>query len=521
MTDQVVQGKVLIEEDVLEDDTVEHQQQSQSLAPTCHIPQSKAVIKQHYKCVTALSFTPQGNHLITGSRDYSVHLYDFNQMDQSLQSQRQVYPWDGYHIHDLQFNRKGNAFICCSGASSVKLFNRDGSELVEFQSGDMYLKNLKRCSGHISAVSQCLWSPHDESVFATGSTDSTIRIWSVEQKRQSKECYELPSKKNHSIGRLDNAVNSICFKDASGNTVMGAGQLNGSIYGFDRRTPHMRPCIQIENAHTPGNEICSIFTVNKDSNTLLSRCTDGSLKSFDLRDQKQCLNEVNDLSCSFPEANIITDPTEQYVLVPVSGDSRQGFPGSMSIHAITDLSLVDTIADFNSSVVRLCWNEQSNQLAVGCSDGSVSILYDDDEHQTDGSTQHKQTNSQKKQVGILKALYKSVKRKAQEDHDPHQIIYTPDDNGFFREHNDWRKEKRKQKMLERQEQNKIRKLNEAALLPKGFVPSKKINLMQDPDQGSSTRQQSGSSSKYIAEDPRKELWKYSKQEDEDDNTDDL
>ena len=46
----------------------------------------------------------------------------------------------------------------------------------------MYLTDMAKTKGHISSVNTGQYHPLDHNIFATGSSDATVRIWDSEKK---------------------------------------------------------------------------------------------------------------------------------------------------------------------------------------------------------------------------------------------------------------------------------------------------------------------------------------------------
>jgi len=64
----------------------------------------------------------------------------------------------------------------------------------EFVKGDMYIRDLRHTSGHVSSISSLSWHPTNSSLFLTSSSDSTLRIWDKTDRRKSKSVIVVKSK---------------------------------------------------------------------------------------------------------------------------------------------------------------------------------------------------------------------------------------------------------------------------------------------------------------------------------------
>jgi WD repeat-containing protein 70 len=200
-----------------------------------------------------------------------VKLWDFNGMDTSFSPFRTLNPWEGYHISEVCFSNRGDTFIVTSGASHPKLFDRDGSELAEFCSGDMYIRDLKKTRGHVGPLTGCHWHPRDREIFMTCSSDGTMRVWNVEDRRTQK--HVIVPKRTSTASRLDACINTAKFS-SDGALIAGCRQ-DGSISWWNWKSAYMRPAFSIENAHT--SDICSI-AVNSNGHNFSTRATDSTVK---------------------------------------------------------------------------------------------------------------------------------------------------------------------------------------------------------------------------------------------------
>ena len=55
----------------------------------------------------------------------------------------------------------GDAFLAVTGASQIKVYDRDGVERGESAKGDMYIRDLRNTKGHVSPCTGGQWHPAD------------------------------------------------------------------------------------------------------------------------------------------------------------------------------------------------------------------------------------------------------------------------------------------------------------------------------------------------------------------------
>jgi WD40 repeat protein len=85
-------------------------------------------LKDHTKVVSGLALDPSGARIVSGSHDYDCKLWDFGGMDMRCKPFKSWEPAGTYHIHDVNFSNDGTKFLCISGTTQAKIFDRDGEE---------------------------------------------------------------------------------------------------------------------------------------------------------------------------------------------------------------------------------------------------------------------------------------------------------------------------------------------------------------------------------------------------------
>lgn len=79
--------------------------------------------------VSALSLDPAGARVASGSYDYDLKLWDFGGMNTAFKPFRSFEARAGHQVVDVQWSISGDAFLVATGATQVKLYDRDGLEL--------------------------------------------------------------------------------------------------------------------------------------------------------------------------------------------------------------------------------------------------------------------------------------------------------------------------------------------------------------------------------------------------------
>lgn len=368
---------------------------------------SEAALEQHSKAVTALDIDPQGGRLITGSTDYKVKLFDFTGMKADCKAFKTVEPSEGHPVLALSWSPTGDAFLAVTGSSQPKIYNRDGTEEGEFPRGDMYIRDLKNTTGHITSCTDGCWHPTDKASGITSSADGTVRVWdmwSATQNTVIKPTLRKPGRTSVTAVRYNH-----------NGTLIAGGLEDGTIQVWDIRGKHQNKAnvgmvaaskfqsFKKQNwtvlsksnriargAHADGTDITCLRFGTKNPNALISRNeTDGTLKLWDLRKFNSPVATVQDLPTGFVSignTQCCFSPNEDLVLTGVG--ATQSADGHIAIYdPNNDLALVKRLGCHHAgSVIALTWHPRLNQIAYGCGDrkqGSGRILYDMDISATD------------------------------------------------------------------------------------------------------------------------------------------
>ncbi|KAF8527864.1 transcription factor [Hysterangium stoloniferum] len=337
-------------------------QDDMPLFPTTH----ELVLKDHTKVVSSLTLDPSGARILSGSHDYDCKLWDFGGMNASMKPFKTWEPAGSYYIHDLKYSNAGDQFLCISGTSQAKLYDRDGEEKMEFIKGDPYIRDMKNTSGHVADLTSCVWHPKDPKIFITSSADSTIRIWDVEHKRKQKTVIVVKSKERGTRTKVTSCAYSPDGK------VIAAGCLDGALHLWNTSSNFVRPNSTVEGAHTRNTDTGSVvFSI--DGRTLLTRGGDDTVKLWDTRAFKKPLLTHTGLTTLYPQTNAIFSPDEKYVLTGC-GATVKGQRGKLVFFARDTFETIQEL-DVESTVVKVVWHPKINQIVTGMANGQISVLY--------------------------------------------------------------------------------------------------------------------------------------------------
>lgn len=327
------------------------------------------VLSGHTKSISAITLDSSGSRLVAASYDTFLNYWDFNGMDPLARAPfRHVEPLETHQLRTAEFApHDDNAILVVPRFTRPKLYSREGVELAEFASGDMYLVDMNNTKGHIAELTHGAWSPADRNAFATAAIDSTVRIWDVNNTRKQKSVI---------VVRSGGARGNKTRVSTLGYTHLGesllAGTTDGSIGMWNTKGPFLRPAQFVEQAHGKGAAITSIVA-SPDGVTLGTRAGDGTVKLWDTRQFKTPVMSRGDIFVDFEDSNLAFDPTGKYLLAGAAH-------GQLHILDKSDLSTLHSLHipsadDQRTFVTTATWNPVLNQIFVGLSNGAIYGLF--------------------------------------------------------------------------------------------------------------------------------------------------
>jgi WD repeat-containing protein 70 len=343
--------------------------------PTSH----EMVIKTHDRAVTSVSLDPAGGRLISGSIDCTVKLHDFASMTPTtIRAFRSVDPYqtkkaaaesESHAIHRVQFNPvAGGLFLCVSAHPQAKIMSRDGDVVTEFVKGDMYLRDMNNTKGHVSEVTTGTWSPTDPNVCVTAGTDSTLRIWDINNKRSQKDVIVFKSKAAGAAGRSRMTAVAWASPAHGGNNVLVAAALDGTLVMYSGNGPFARPSAEIRDAHTPQSWTGGI-DISSDGRMVVTR--GDMIKLWDVRKFKEPLVSVEHPSTAdhYPMTNIRYSPNSTSIITgSATGHLHILNPANLRPEYITPVTP-------GSPLITVEWSPKINQIITGSANGEMRVLF--------------------------------------------------------------------------------------------------------------------------------------------------
>lgn len=377
------------------------------------IPLSNEIIlKGHTKVVSALAVDHSGSRVLSGSYDYSVHMYDFQGMNARLQSFRQLEPSEGHQVRTLSWSPSADRFLCVTGSAQAKIYDRDGLTLGEFVKGDMYIRDLKNTKGHITGLTCGEWHPKAKETILTSSEDGSLRIWDVNDFKSQKQVIKPK------LARPGRVPVTTCAWDREGKSIAG-GIGDGSIQIWNLKPGWgSRPDMHVEKGHS--DDITGL-KFSSDGQILLSRSFDETLKVWDLRKMKDPLKVFEDLPNHYAQTNVAFSPDEQLFLTGTSVERESTTGGLLCFYDRAKLELVSRVGiSPTCSVVQCNWHPKLNQIFATTGD----------KHQGGTHTLYDPTLSER---GALVCVSRAPRKKSVDDYQVKPMIHNPHALPLFRD----------------------------------------------------------------------------------------
>ena len=338
------------------------------------------VIKSHDRAITAATIDPSGARLITGSMDCTLKFHDFASMTPTtIRAFKSVDPTaakgsanvETHPVHQVLFNPLSASHVLVATAlPQAKIMSRDGETLAKFAKGDMYLRDMHNTKGHVSEVTTGTWHPTDRNLCVTAGTDSTLRIWDVNNPRAQKEVIVHKSKAAGSAGRSRMTAVAWDSPMQGGNNILVSAALDGSLVMWSGQGPYARPAAEIRDAHTP-DKWTSGLDISADGRLVVTRGGDDTIKIWDTRKFKQPVTAVSHPSTSaqYPSTNIRFSPNSSNILTgSATGDLHILNPATLKPELVTPITP-------GHPVITVLWHTKLNQIITGSANAETHVLY--------------------------------------------------------------------------------------------------------------------------------------------------
>ena len=363
-------------EDDDDDDDDDDEDDEEDEFPVSH----ELTVKTHERTVTSVTLDYSGARLITGSTDCTLKLHDFASMTPTtVRAFKSVDPTaskystnvETHPVHQALFNPlASNLVLVVTALPQAKIISRDGDPIAECVKGDMYLRDMHNTKGHVSEVTSGRWHPTERDRFVTVGTDSTLRIWDVNNTRAQKDVIVHKSRAAGSSGRT--RVTAVAWGSPryGGENVLVAAGLDGTLVMWAGDGPYARPAAEIRDAHVPDTWTGGL-DISADGRLVVSRGGDDTIKLWDTRKFKTPVSTAAHPSTSsqYPASNICFSPAGTNVITgSATGHLHILNPATLRPELVTPVTP-------GSPLVTVLWHEKLNQIITGSANAETHVLY--------------------------------------------------------------------------------------------------------------------------------------------------
>lgn len=348
------------------------------LADYAQVPLTESIVlKDHTKTVSALGIDPSGARLATGSHDYLVKLWDFGGMTTSLRTFKSFEPAENYPVVQLAFSPYSKNLLCLCASTQARVYDYDGHEIAVYKKGDIFMRDMRHTTGHISDITCGGWHPLDDQVFYTAGSDSTVRLWDMHHKTSQTSVIVVRSKER---GTKTKVTAATFAPDAQ--SILASGQ-DGCLYVWSTTGNLARPSLTVQQAHAPGCGATSL-TISACGTKLASRGADDTLKLWDMRQLGTPLHVRDDLPNGSDHTDVLFSPHGDQLLTGTASVAQgsttptdlRGQWGQIVALSAHDLHTELVYPVECASVHRLAWHPRLNQVFATTRSGNVHIYYD-------------------------------------------------------------------------------------------------------------------------------------------------
>ena len=228
----------------------------------CDWPRSQPVFQGHTGWVTTVAFSPNGKHIVSGSYDRLIRLWDAQTCDQVGN------PLRGHNdsVQSVAILPDGRHIVSGSSDRTIRLWN--------VQTGIQVGNPLQ----HTLPVNSVAFSP-DGRCIASGSNDRTIQLWDAQTGAQVGD----PLK-----GHTD-AVRSVSFSPDGGH--IASGSSDRTIRLWDAQTG-----VQVRNFPLQHTSLVNLVAFSPDGRHIVSGSSDRTVQLWDTQTGSQIGNPIQHIS---------------------------------------------------------------------------------------------------------------------------------------------------------------------------------------------------------------------------------
>jgi WD40 repeat protein len=280
----------------------------------------------HINSIHALSFSPDGKYLASGSADQTITIWD-------LESFNQTKKLTGHQgiIESVLFTHQGNQIISASWDYKIKIWDVTTGE------------NLRDLTGHTGWIKALALSADDQ-ILASSGTDKTIKIWLLKT-----------GEITHNLTEHQAAIH--CLAISPNNLILASGSQDETIKIWSLKTGKMLLTL------TGHSATVEALVFSPTGQILISASQDQSIKIWNLK-TSQIIHTLNGHSQGI---NALALRSQGDLLISGSNDK------TITIWHPGTGELLDTIFGHSSGIKAVAIHPKIRLLASGSQDKTIKI----------------------------------------------------------------------------------------------------------------------------------------------------
>jgi len=316
------------------------------------------------KQLSSIVVNENGNRVYTGGYMSTIQYWDLNSINafQTLESVN-IQSELPSCINSIDIATNESIVLTTNNEAEISLYDNKGLKKGRTKRGDMYLYDTLNTSGHTGIVTSAYISPSNQKLFASSSQDGTLRFWDMDHLDKQLMLYKLGTK-----GGIRNPGYGLRWSIDGGGVFVVTGDSTVSFYSESGATPFALYKLPLSSP-------AASLDVASDGVHIVARSQ--SQNEISMWDIRQPLAPIFTQKTYSNSPTVSFSPDCKKILVGETVHTKSSYGGGVSIVSC-DNGVIDDYISLPSGVGATCtqWNKNTNQIYIGCSDGSLRVMFD-------------------------------------------------------------------------------------------------------------------------------------------------